>query len=86
MEVLSNWLARQTVNLFSSELVGSSPTTSTISTVAQWLVHPTVSRKVAGSNPVGTAIIIWGYNNGSLPALDAGGYRFESCSPDKLLY
>ena len=30
-EVLSNWLARQTVNLVSSEHVGSSPTTSTIS-------------------------------------------------------
>ena len=29
MEVLSNWLAHQTVNLTSSELVGSSPTTST---------------------------------------------------------
>ena len=28
-EVLSNWLARQTVNLISSERVGSSPTTST---------------------------------------------------------
>ena len=31
LEVLSNWLARQTVNLVSSERVGSSPTTSTIS-------------------------------------------------------
>ena len=29
MEVLSNWLAHQTVNLVSSERVGSSPTTST---------------------------------------------------------
>lgn len=28
-EVLSNWLARQTVNLVSLERVGSSPTTST---------------------------------------------------------
>ena len=30
-EVLSNWLAHQTVNLVSLERVGSSPTTSTIS-------------------------------------------------------
>lgn len=29
LEVLSNWLAHQTVNLVSSERVGSSPTTST---------------------------------------------------------
>lgn len=29
MEVLSNWLARLTVNQVSSEHVGSSPTTST---------------------------------------------------------
>ena len=32
-EVLSNWLARQTVNLVSLELVGSSPTTSTCATI-----------------------------------------------------
>ena len=30
LEVLSNWLARQTVNLVPKGLVGSSPTTSTI--------------------------------------------------------
>ena len=30
MEALSNWLARQTVNLVSSELVGSSPAASTL--------------------------------------------------------
>lgn len=30
LEVLSNWLARQTVNLVSKGHVGSSPTTSTI--------------------------------------------------------
>ena len=35
--------------------VGSIPTPSANSTVAQWLVYPTVSRKVAGSNPVSTA-------------------------------
>lgn len=29
LEVLSNWLARQTVNLVSKERVGSNPTTST---------------------------------------------------------
>ena len=45
------------------------------STVTQWLVYPTVSRKVAGSNPVSTASL--GYNKGSLLTLDARGCKFE---------
>lgn len=47
------------------------------------VVYPTVSRKVAGSNPVSTAktgkITI-----GCLPALDAGGCGFEPYFSDKL--
>ena len=65
-EVLSNWLARQTVILVSYERVGSSPTTSTIS-----INSITELVQITGKITIG-----------SLPALDAGGCRFESCFSD----
>ena len=53
------------------------------STVVQRLERPTVYREGTGSSPVGTAN--WEDNGGCLPALDAGGRKFESCFSDDLI-
>ena len=50
MEVLSNWLARLTVNQVSFELGGSSPSTSTNGDVAQLVEHCTEDAGVSSSN------------------------------------
>ena len=50
------------------------------STVVQRLERPTVYREGTGSSPVGTAN--WEDNGGCLPALEAGGRKFESCFSD----
>ncbi len=50
MEVLSNWLARLTVNQVSLELGGSSPSASTIGDVAQLVEHCTEDAGVSSSN------------------------------------
>ncbi len=54
------------------------------STVVQRLERPTVYREGTGSSPVGTAN--WEDNGGCLPALDAGGRKFESCFSDEMLH
>ena len=66
MEVLSNWLARLTVNQVSSEHVGSTPTTSTIALRRQNL---TVSQVLLFSRSV---LYFWEHNDWSFTRFGCG--------------
>lgn len=52
MEVLSNWLARLTVNQVLFRLGGSNPSTSTNTRLAQLIERLTSIQKVMGLNPI----------------------------------
>ena len=49
-----SWLRRRAYN---AEIVGSTPTGSTMVPWRNWLAHPTVNREVAGSSPAGTVVL-----------------------------